>query len=136
LATLLGVLSHPARLRIVEDLQGTERDVSSLSEVLELAPSSTSQHLALLRAHGIVQERREGRRVLYRLEDPQLAHWLTEGFRFLVPSADAIQLKKAVARARDHWGGEENATAASRPPKTSSILNKGVVRRPRTKSAP
>ena len=61
LAQLLGVLSHPHRIRIVEELRAGECDVKSLQELLGISHAGVSQHLALLRAHRLVEERREGR---------------------------------------------------------------------------
>lgn len=101
---LLGVLSHPLRLQIVEELRKEERDVNALQQVLGISHSGVSQHLALLRAHRVVAERREGRRVFYRLRQPELAAWLVEGLSFLNANAgDAEELKLAVESARAHW---------------------------------
>lgn len=63
LATLFGVVSNPDRVRIVEEPRGGERDVTTLQEALGCPAPRVSQHLSTLRAHRIVQERREGRRV-------------------------------------------------------------------------
>jgi DNA-binding transcriptional ArsR family regulator len=104
MAELFGVLAHPQRLRIVEELGHRELDVNSLAELLELSPSGASQHLAQLRAHRVVSERREGRHVFYRLRDPALAVWLLEGLRFLESDADASrQMKQYIRRARAAW---------------------------------
>lgn len=104
LGRLLGVLSHPHRLRIVEELGLGEKDVASLQGVLDISHSNVSQHLAQLRSHGLVVERREGRRVFYRLAQPDLAPWLVEGLRFIEPGADQVELQSAVRRARATWG--------------------------------
>lgn len=104
LAALLGVLSHPARLQIVEELGDGERDVNALAEALGIAHSGVSQHLSLLRAHRIVAERREGRHVHYRLRRPELAAWLGAGLDFLGDSVqDDHALQEAVAKARHLW---------------------------------
>ncbi|MFT4626157.1 MAG: DNA-binding transcriptional ArsR family regulator [Myxococcota bacterium] len=83
LAELLTVLGHPDRIRIVEELRSEERDVGSLAELLEVSPSRVSQQLSVLRAHHVVQRRREGRHVYYHLEKPALAAWLIDGLQFL-----------------------------------------------------
>lgn len=89
LAELLGVLSHPCRVQIVEQLQDTERNVNSLQELLGISHSGVSQHLALLRTRKLIKERRSGRHVYYRLVDPSLAEWLKHGAAFLdQPSSD------------------------------------------------
>jgi DNA-binding transcriptional ArsR family regulator len=104
LAELLGVLAHPHRLRMVEELRGGELDVGTLKHILEISHSGVSQHLALLRAHRIVGERREGRHVFYRLRNPELAAWLLEGLTFIESDAEASQqLRHDVRRARAEW---------------------------------
>lgn len=83
LGALLGCLSHPARLRIVDVLAEQERDVNALTELLRLSQTSVSQHLAQLRHLHVVIERREGRHVVYRLSRPEWSEWLKEGLGIL-----------------------------------------------------
>ena len=69
-ASLFRVLGHPARVRILELLRdGGERSVGALQAELELDSGGTSQHLAALRRVGLVESRREGTSVYYRVED-------------------------------------------------------------------
>ncbi len=104
MAELLGVLAHPHRLRIVEELRGGELDVGALKDILGISHSGVSQHLALLRAHRLVVERREARHVFYRLRHPELAVWLLDGLRFIGSDAEASQqLREDVERARADW---------------------------------
>ena len=104
LAELLGVLAHPHRLRIVEELRGGELDVGTLKDILQISHSGASQHLALLRAHRLVLERREGRHVFYHLRHPELAAWLLEALTFIEGDAEASQqLRHDVRRARAKW---------------------------------
>ena len=104
LAELLGVLAHPHRLRIVEELRAGELDVGALKDILEISHSGVSQHLSVLRAHRLVTERREGRHVFYRLCHPELASWLLDGLTFLESDAEASQqLRQDVRRARAEW---------------------------------
>lgn len=110
LASLLGVLAHPHRIRIIEELREGEMDVNSLQAILGVSHSGVSQHLSLLRAHRIVTERREGRHVYYRLRQPELASWLTDALRFLEPDPDeSTRLRSAVERARMLWTEPESA---------------------------
>lgn len=68
-ANLFRVLGHPARVRILELLREQERSVGALQAELELDSGGTSQHLAALRRIGLVESRREGTSVYYRVED-------------------------------------------------------------------
>ena len=83
LADLLGILGHPDRLLILQELRSGPRDVASLVEVLGTSQSRTSQHLGLLKAHHLVVAERQGRRVYYALRNPALADWVLGGFGFL-----------------------------------------------------
>ena len=70
-------LAHPARLRLLGMLASGELCVCQLTAVLELAASTVSQHLAVLERGGLVGERKEGKRVFYRLrEGPAAADFL------------------------------------------------------------
>jgi len=69
-AQLLKALANEARLKIVDRLAKGECSVGQLTEVIGLDPSTVSKHLALLRAHGIVRDRRDGNVVYYKLLTP------------------------------------------------------------------
>lgn len=120
LATLLGVLSHPCRIQIVEELRAEERDVQTLQSLLGISQAGVSQHLAILRAHRIVAERREGRHVFYHLCRPEMARWLTEGLRFVEGTPETAQrLRVAVDRVRALWS-DPAAAREARPPATGA----------------
>ena len=70
-AELFRVLGHPARIRILQLLRDGERAVGDLQAELELDSSGTSQHLATLRKQGLVETRRQGTSVFYRVKDPR-----------------------------------------------------------------
>jgi ArsR family transcriptional regulator len=69
-AAALKVLAHPHRLQIVERLMERDLTVGELADALGLPPAACSQHLTLMRAHGLLAARREGRTVHYRVVAP------------------------------------------------------------------
>jgi len=69
-AQLLKALANEARLKIVDHLAKGECSVGELIGVIGLDPSTVSKHLALLRVHGIVRDRRDGNVVYYELLTP------------------------------------------------------------------
>jgi DNA-binding transcriptional ArsR family regulator len=74
------VLGHPARVRILEILREEgERSVGALQVALELDSGGTSQHLAALRRIGLVDSRREGTSVFYRVSDERVFDLLDAG---------------------------------------------------------
>ena len=78
-ANLFRVLGHPARVRILELLRDGERSVGALQAELELDSGGTSQHLAALRRIGLVESRREGTSVFYRVDDEHVFDLLAAG---------------------------------------------------------
>lgn len=68
LAQNLRLLSEPGRLRIVLLLEREELSVAELQEILSLRQSRISTHLAQLKQAGLVEDRRSGKNVLYRLK--------------------------------------------------------------------
>ena len=107
LAEFLGVLSHPHRIRIIEELRDGERDVNSLQEALGISHSGVSQHLMVLRSHRLVSERRQGRQVFYQLRQPEIACWLMEATRFLENETVAAgELRKAIDKTRKSWAAK------------------------------
>jgi DNA-binding transcriptional ArsR family regulator len=71
-AAIAKALADAKRLCVVERLADGERSVSDLSRDVGCQVPNMSQHLAVLRAAGIVETRREGSTVFYRLADPQV----------------------------------------------------------------
>jgi ArsR family transcriptional regulator len=76
-AQLFRVLGHPVRIRILELLGEGERTVRDLQAELDLDSSGTSQHLAALRRQGLLDGRRAGTSVYYRITDPRVSQLLT-----------------------------------------------------------
>lgn len=66
------MLGHPKRVRILELLQDGERAVGELQVQIELDSSGTSQHLAALRRLGLIEGRRRGTSVYYRVCDERV----------------------------------------------------------------
>jgi len=69
-ARVMKALANEARLKIVDRLSRGECSVGELVALVQLDQSTVSKHLAVLRAHGIVRDRREGNTVYYMLLTP------------------------------------------------------------------
>ena len=66
------VLCEPTRTQIVRALGPGPLSVTDLAAILNRSKSATSQHLRVLRAHGVVAPRRRGRSVFYSLSQTPL----------------------------------------------------------------
>ncbi len=102
LAEIFKVIAHPDRVRLIEELRKNECDVNTLAGSLDLPGSRVSQHLALLRAHRMVEERRDGRHHHYRLTQPEIAQWIVAGLDF-IEGRKATVSPSAVRTARELW---------------------------------
>jgi ArsR family transcriptional regulator len=87
------VLGHPARIKILELLRDGERSVGDLQAQLALDSSGTSQHLAALKRHGLLDSRRERTSVFYRVRDPRMFELLEVATQVLTSNlAEATSL--------------------------------------------
>lgn len=84
-AASFDLLSVPGRLHLVWLLAAAEHDVTTLAELTGANVPAASQQLAKLRAAGIVTARREGRRQLYRVEDPHIVTVIEQMFSHIAP---------------------------------------------------
>lgn len=71
-AEICKVLTDPKRLMLLDALRVGERSVGDLAEAIDIALPNASQHLAVLRRAGLVDGRRSGTSVLYRLAEPAI----------------------------------------------------------------
>lgn len=68
-AALLRLLGNERRLMILCQLADGELSVGDIQRRIGLSQSALSQHLALLRADGVVATRRDGQTIFYRIAD-------------------------------------------------------------------
>ena len=72
-ADLFRALSNPLRIRILEVLRAEgDLTVGEIQQRVGAEPSNVSQHLGVLRAHGLVTTRREGTSIWYAVAHPQV----------------------------------------------------------------
>lgn len=102
----LRLLADPTRVRIVLLLEREELSVGELQEILSIGQSTLSTHLAHLKQAGIVEDRRTGKNIFYRLQDRKLFAQLTpvlEHAAAQIPEShdDREALRLALDRRRD-----------------------------------
>ncbi len=66
-AVLLSAMANAKRLIVLCNLIEQERSVGELAGIVALSDAALSQHLAKLRLQGLVQTRRDGQTIYYRL---------------------------------------------------------------------
>ncbi len=76
-ARLLKALAHETRLMILDRLNEGECSAGELTNLVAADQSTVSKHLAILRATGIVEDRRQGSNVIYSLRTPCVLSFLS-----------------------------------------------------------
>ena len=71
-ADICRVLTDPKRLMLLDTLRTGDRSVGDLAEAIGVTLPNASQHLAVLRSAGLVEGRRAGATVVYRLSEPAI----------------------------------------------------------------
>ena len=71
-SAMMKTLGHSGRLMILCNLATGERAVGELADELDISRSALSQHLARMRAEGLVTARRESQTVYYQLSDGEV----------------------------------------------------------------
>ena len=104
-ATVIKCLGHPLRLRLLEALEQGERTVTELQDYADMSQAAVSQQLATLKARGIVDSRREGTFVYYRIRRIQDAGAYTNdadvNFRFLPCLVSGLSFQLSLKYAPD-----------------------------------
>lgn len=71
-ARLCQVLASPKRLEILYTLKGTEMTAGDLARSVDVTMPNLSQHLSLMKQHGIVESRKEGLNMYYRVSSDHI----------------------------------------------------------------
>ena len=90
-ADFFRLLGHPVRVRILELLLEGEQAVGQLQAALALDSSGTSQHLTAMRRQGLLESRREGSSVYYRVRDPRIFQLLAIARQILTAQLEVTQ---------------------------------------------
>ena len=102
-------LADENRVRLLMTLRDRELCVCQLIEMVGLAPSTVSKHLAILYQAGLVDARKEGRWNYYRLVDEDAPEYVLQAIRWVRNSiakdkkivADAKQVKRVCKMDKD-----------------------------------
>lgn len=93
-AEIFKALADPTRRQILERLSSGERNATELREGLAISQPAVSQHLAVLRAAGLIEEQKLGRQMRYRIRaggmEPAVS-WLTRYRAFWPKRVEKLQ---------------------------------------------
>jgi ArsR family transcriptional regulator, virulence genes transcriptional regulator len=80
-SSLLTAMANGKRLVVLCNLLEGEKTVGHLAEIVGLTIAAASQHLAKMRALGLVKTRRDGQQIYYRLASPEVEEVLLTLYR-------------------------------------------------------
>lgn len=84
--SLLKVLANEDRLLLLCQMVDGEKCVSDLEEMLDIRQPTLSQQLGVLRNEGVVETRRDGKRIYYRLASDEVLHLLNVLYGMFCPA--------------------------------------------------
>jgi rhodanese-related sulfurtransferase/DNA-binding transcriptional ArsR family regulator len=103
LAAVARSLGSAHRIELLELLAQTERSVEELAGLSGLTIANASQHLQQLRRSGLVEARRDGKRVIYKLADQEVVVLLGALSRITQRNVGAVEkVLKSYFRERDN----------------------------------
>lgn len=114
-AEFFKALGHPTRIRILELLSNGEKSVGELQQEMASAGSTVSQQLAILRMKNVVDTRKAGNIIYYRLRNPLVIDLLEVARRILVSQVTELR----------SMTDEGSANKDARPPRTVSRKRSG-----------
>jgi DNA-binding transcriptional ArsR family regulator len=88
-------LADPTRRQILQDLRGGELAAGQIAERFPMSGPSVSRHLGVLRGAGLVEERRDKNRILYRLSPERLALRVNDFLSAVCPEQTVRRRRRA-----------------------------------------
>lgn len=71
-AQMCKVFTSPKRIEIINSLRDGEKSAGELVDILKISQPNLSQHLAVLRDKGVVNIRRHGQNIYYKIANPKI----------------------------------------------------------------
>lgn len=83
LASLFKVLGDPTRIKILNALVHSELCVCDIAEIMNMGSSAVSHQLRVLRSSKLVKFRRQGKNVIYSLDDEHVYYLMKQGLEHI-----------------------------------------------------
>src|SRR5256714_5514538 len=94
-ASVFKALADPTRRQILQDLRGGELSAGEIASKFPIKGPSVSRHLAILKAAGLIDERRDANRILYSLVEDRLALCVGEFLSTVCPEQVVLRRRRA-----------------------------------------
>jgi len=111
-AAILRAIANERRLMVLCRLvEWGEANVGALAEAVGLSQSALSQHLATMRAEGLVAYRRDGHTLWYRIADPRIEQLFASLHQLFCIDAPTNQFKQETTHVASHHRPRSSQTA-------------------------
>lgn len=90
LSSIFKVLGDPTRLKIIYALSMSDLCVTDIVELLDMSQSSISHQLSLLKKKKLIKSVKDGRRVIYSLDDDHVLSLFNEGYDHAKHRKDSV----------------------------------------------
>src|SRR5262245_2678494 len=97
-ARVFRALADPTRRQILQELKPGELSAGEIAARFEISAPSISRHLAILKSADLVEERRQGNRILYKLDAERLAVCLNDFLSSVCPTQISYRRRTAARR--------------------------------------
>jgi DNA-binding transcriptional ArsR family regulator len=94
-------LADPTRRQILQELKEGELPAGEIAARFPIRGPSVSRHLAILKAAGLLLERRDGNRILYRLQEARLLTALGDFISTVCPAQNLLRVQERQRRAEE-----------------------------------
>jgi DNA-binding transcriptional ArsR family regulator len=96
-ASVFRALADPTRRQILQELKGGEMAAGEIVSRFAISGPSISRHLTILKSADLVSERRDGNRILYRLQPANIASAVGDFLSTVCP-AQMLSRRRAAKR--------------------------------------
>ena len=90
LADFFKIFGEPARLKILSELMDGEFCVTDLAGAMEMSQSAVSHQLRVLKQARVVRTRRDGKNILYSLDDDHIETILSFGMEHILENREQL----------------------------------------------
>jgi DNA-binding transcriptional ArsR family regulator len=97
-AGVFRALADPTRRQILQDLRAGELPAGDIAARFSISGPSISRHLSILKAAGLVRERRQANRILYSLVEDRLAHCVGGFLSAVCPEQIVVRRRRSAPR--------------------------------------
>jgi DNA-binding transcriptional ArsR family regulator len=105
-AGVFKALADPTRRQILQDLQAGELNAGEIGSHFTISAPSISRHLGILKSSGLIVERREANRIIYRLVEDRLALCVGQFLSTVCPEQVVLRQRRKRRSSSDRPGAK------------------------------